>query len=483
MKRHLPVILSTVLMLCFQQGLSAQDLETGYFLGGNPYAFRLNPAFQSERSIFSIGLGQTGAGVWSNLGVSTLLYPDSNGYVYTFLNDRVSVSEFMRKINRNNYVGADVRVNLLTIGFWAGQRFFTIDVNARGLNGAVLPYDLFSFWKEGTARSSFDLSGMGVRSKEFLEAAFGWSKNYEDVFNVGFRLKGLVGAGEAEVLVKNMKLAMSNERYEIQAQSVFNASSPSLRFSLTPEGELDFDSISIADGVYGPAGYGGALDLGVSWNVLPYLTLSASILDLGAIRWNREIKGISPETTYTWEPAHAADGDSDDWQEEIDEAAEALSGVIRFREASQKGPEFEMLPFQYYLGAELRVPFYQRLSLGALYYGRHGAGFARQTARVSVNWNPLNFLSLSTSTTLSHLGESFGFAFNLHPAGINLLVGCDYVPVNCVNISSLLEDSGLPEQYRRYAVIPRDQMKFNLYVGLNLAFGRRHVDHTHQFIW
>ena len=59
MKKHLYITLFAALLLCFQNGLSAQDLETGYFLGGNPYAFRLNPAFQSERSIFTIGLGQT----------------------------------------------------------------------------------------------------------------------------------------------------------------------------------------------------------------------------------------------------------------------------------------------------------------------------------------------------------------------------------------------------------------------------------------
>ena len=47
-------IVLTVLLSCFAPGLSAQDLESGYFLGGNPYAFRLNPAFQSERNIFSI---------------------------------------------------------------------------------------------------------------------------------------------------------------------------------------------------------------------------------------------------------------------------------------------------------------------------------------------------------------------------------------------------------------------------------------------
>ena len=91
-------ILVAVLLLSLRPALSAQDLETGYFLGGNPYAFRMNPAFQSERNIFSLALGQTGLGTWSNLGFSTLFYPDaSDGRLYTFLNDRVSTGNSCRR--------------------------------------------------------------------------------------------------------------------------------------------------------------------------------------------------------------------------------------------------------------------------------------------------------------------------------------------------------------------------------------------------
>ena len=79
MKKVFILFLSGLLAFGAASDLCAQDFETGYFLGGNPYAFRLNPAFQSERGIFSIGLGQTGVGTWSNLGLSTLLYPSADG--------------------------------------------------------------------------------------------------------------------------------------------------------------------------------------------------------------------------------------------------------------------------------------------------------------------------------------------------------------------------------------------------------------------
>ena len=73
MKKVFILFLSGLLAFGAASDLCAQDFETGYFLGGNPYAFRLNPAFQSERGIFSIGLGQTGVGTWRNL-VAHLLW-------------------------------------------------------------------------------------------------------------------------------------------------------------------------------------------------------------------------------------------------------------------------------------------------------------------------------------------------------------------------------------------------------------------------
>ena len=458
----------------------SQELETGYFLGGNPYAFRMNPAFQSERNIFSVALGQTGLGAWSNLGVSTLFYPDANGQLYTFMNERVNAAEFLRKVGKNNRIDLDARVNVLTLGFWSDRRFFTIDLNVRSLNDVSAPYDLFSFWKEGTeSKNSFDFSGTGFRSKNFVELAFGWSRNYDNVFNLGVRVKGLVGIVEAEILAEKLQLSMASDLWEIQAKSVLNASSPSLTYSRDGD-ELNLESIMLDDRHYGPAGDGAALDIGASWNVLPYLTLSAAVLDLGPMRWNREISGVSPETAYAWAPSDDEEGHTVlSWEDELDEASAALSGIFRFKDRSGSGAAFEMLPFRVNVGAEFRMPFYDRLSVGALYQGRGGNSFSRHTGRLSLNWSPLNFLSMSTSASLNKMGESLGFALNVHPAGIDLMVGCDYFPFHFTSIAPMFDD--LPDRYRSLAVLPRDQMKLNLYIGLNLALGWSRLDYKKEF--
>ncbi len=486
MKLH-KLFLVPCLLLASIAVSSAQELETGYFLGGNPYAYRMNPAFQSERSTFSIALGETGLGLWSNLGVSTLLYPGNDGKLYTFMNDRVSSQEFLKKIHRRNAIDADVNINVLALGIWSRRSFVTVEINARSINSISYPYDVFSFLKDGTtAKNSFDFSGTAMRSKTFAELAVGWSHNYDNVFNVGFRVKGLVGALETEALMKKLTLSLNEERWEVKAQGELNMSSPTLAYKTDENGDLDFNSIGFFNDKYGPAGYGAAVDLGVSWNILPLLTLSAAVLDFGAIRWNREIRGKTPDVSYVWNPSEkeaidpSSSGGQDAVSREMDEILDNLSGLVRFQDAGSGKAAFDFLPFRVNLGAEYRMPFYDRLSVGALYMGRGGSAFGRHTARLSLNWNPLNFLSLSTGTTLNKLGESIGFALNLHPAGVNLMIGCDYIPFRCVNVAPLIPD--LPAQYSRFAVIPANRMNLNLYLGLNLAFGRRHVDHARRFI-
>ena len=478
--KHFLSLAAVALLFCTPARLAAQDLETGYFLGGNPYAFRLNPAFQSERNILSIALGGQGAGVWSNLGVSTLLYPGDNGYLYTFLNDRVNAADFMKQIRRRNVFDADGRVNLFTLGFWADRRFFTLDLNVRSLNAVSLPRDVFAFLKDDTVRTTYDFSGMGARADEYAEFAFGWSKNYDDVLTVGFRTKALVGLGELELMAPRMSLSMDGNRVEALAQSYFHASSPAFSVNYKENGELDLENIYFNEDRFGIAGWGGALDLGVRVNVFENLTLSASLLDFGAIRWNREINGISPESSYSWSPSDSEAQASDDWEEEVNRIGEELSGVIRFRKDEGAGAAFAMLPFQYLLGAEFRMPFYDRLTVGALFQGRGGSVFAHQRARFSLNWNPVDFLSLSGSTALDRLGESFGFAVNLHPTFLNLMLGCDYVPFHVVPLDEETRKE-IPPSLQRLAVLPRDGMRMNFYLGLNFAFGRSRLDHAKRF--
>ena len=461
--------------------LSAQDLETGYFLGGNPFGFRLNPAFQSERNILSVGLGMTGAGVSSNLGAGTLVYP-MDGRLYLCLNDHVPADEFLGKLQRKNYLDLDAQVNLLTVGFWSGKDFFTVDFNVRSMEMVSLPYDFFRFLKgDKRAGDVFEIASTGLQAHNFAEAAFGWSRAFGPL-SVGARSKFVVGLLEADVMLDKMKVTVGEESWSVESQGVLNVSSPAVQTDVVKDTDLlNPNSFRLDWSKAGPAGWGGALDLGVRYDVTPHLSLSAALLDLGMVRWNHETAYATPDKAHEWAPsADDVSSQTGGFGKELGALLELAMDFVSWKKVAGPRPAVEWMPFRVLAGAEFRMPFYDRLSVGALYQGRFVDGFARHTGRASLNWNPLDFLSLSTSATVSKFGESLGFALNLHPNGVNLLIGCDYIPLHVVSLAPLLDNPD--PRLARVAVIPRDRLSLDLYLGLNIAFGRNRLDHAKRFI-
>ncbi|MBR4757164.1 MAG: hypothetical protein IK076_09500, partial [Bacteroidales bacterium] len=125
-----------------------QDFQGGYFLGGYNAAFRMNPAIQNERSIFALGLGNIGVGANSNqVGPDTFLY-DVNGELLSAFDRKISADTFLGKLSRDkNKAGVNMNLDVLTLGFWSGRNYWTVDVRARAGLQACVPYDFFSLLK------------------------------------------------------------------------------------------------------------------------------------------------------------------------------------------------------------------------------------------------------------------------------------------------------------------------------------------------
>ena len=481
MKTSKSILFAAVLVFLGLYQAKAQDFQTGYFLGGYQYAYRLNPAFQSERAFFSLGMGQSGITTQSSLGLDNFLFV-KDGKTCLFLNDKVSSEEFLSKLStKENNLSLGINLNLLAIGFWVERNFFTLDVNIKSNNSITLPYDLFRFLKDGTSSgSSFDLSGTGLRSKNYMEAAIGWSRNWGNFISGGARLKTLVGLAEAQATMSKLSVVMNRDKWEVSAQGQLTGSSPALSVGTSPDGFYDFKQINMDAANLGPAGMGGALDLGISVNIFSWLTASAAVLDLGAMLWTHEVNGRTPEASYSWQPSQSQSidimhsGESNPMQEELDKIKEAFENIYKFQPIGPADVAMEMLPWRLNLGLEVRLPVYQRLSLGALYSLRNGQGFNWNEGRISLNWNPLNFLSLSGSTTINEIFKSYGFAFNLHPGVVNLFFGCDVIPARVISVNSLSDNlSMIPS----LVGIPTGDLNVNGYFGLSINIGRRHTDY------
>ena len=494
------VISASALLLGLVPAMAQQDFQTGYFLGGYQYAYRLNPAFQGEKNFLAVGVGNVGLNTTSNVGITDFLYV-KDGKTVTFLNDAVTAAEFMGNINPINSFDASANVNLFATGTWKKDKnqFSTFDITLRSTNSVSLPSDLFRFLKEGTTNgTTFDLSGTSVRSNNYLEIAYGVSRNFNNFLAFGVRLKGLVGLADLNAKMESLTMTLADDKWQFQGNGKLLMSSPAVTMQTKADGTYDYSTIGLPSPItskLAAVGLGGAIDAGISVNLLPWITISAALLDFGVMRWGHEIVGVTDSAGYTWEPSKGEEIDlmgggessGSGMDGEMDKIKEALSNMYQFKAADPEvASKFERMPFRFNAGLEIRVPFYQRLSVGALYTLNNVTDFSALTQvntnnlRFSANWTPLNFLSASVTTTMSEAFKAYGAALNIHPLlFINLFAGIDLIPTNTISAGPLLNDI-LPaavQPYSKYIQVPADDLNINAYVGLSFSLGKRQVDY------
>ena len=114
--------LTVVLLLVAVFSVSAQALRTGYFLDGNLFRHRLNPALCGTRGYVSLPvLGGINVNTMGNFGMSSFLYesPYNSNKLVTFMHSSVSADEFLGNLESDNLINMNLDFTLLSIGFKA----------------------------------------------------------------------------------------------------------------------------------------------------------------------------------------------------------------------------------------------------------------------------------------------------------------------------------------------------------------------------
>ena len=458
------IFYSVLLALAFCATASAQhNLRTGYVLDGYIYKHKLNPAFASDRGYFAIPVaGYVSAGVESNLAVSTFLTPDGNGNLMTFLNPSVSTEDFLSGIADNNPLNVNVDIPVLSFGFHAGKSFNTLDLSLKTDVRTNIPGSMFSWAKQ--YGDTFDMSNFGLNADARLELAYGYSRQFGEKFRFGFKLKFIAGLAKANYAMEQLTMTMTESEWSVASKGAGYFAAPGIGFKTTDAGAISGFNVPsdyqlMIDSAIQNKNYGGAVDLGFSWDIFKWLTLSASVTDLGFVNWNGVSRLESAErvTAYTGFDNLGPDTDMSAIGAEFNALGEQIMDALYPKVVGTNELLKENLSATAHAGLELRVPFYKRLSVGVLATHRFDGAYSWKELRGSVNWALFRWLSFSASHAESTYGQSFGGAVNFHPRGLNIFVGVDsYKPV--MNVSP---------QY-----IPIDSFNTTVAAGINFAFGK-----------
>lgn len=460
MKRIIIILL--LVLSCSSAAFAQHNLRTGYFLDGYAYKHKLNPAFGSDRGYFAIPVaGYATLGVESNLALSTFLYPTADGRLTTFLSPDVSAEEFLSKIHNNNPLNVNTDISLISLGFNAGKSFNTIDLSLKADVRANVPGAMFSWAKQ--YGNTLDMSNFVLNADARLELAYGFSYKIGDWLRFGFKLKALAGLVKADYSMDKLTLTMNEDKWMVDSYGKGYFRAPGI--GLSADGEdgaisglnMPSDYNVILDDFLKFRNLGAAVDLGISMDLIKYLTVSASVTDLGFIKWN-DVTGIgSAESRLEYSGFENIGEEEVTIGDQLSALGEEALEMISPKIMSEGETLTDMLSMTAHLGLEFRMPFWQRLSVGALGTYRFDGPYSWWEARGSVNLALFRWLSFSGNYAYSSFGESYGAAVNLHPGGINLFIGID----------SFKPALNVTPQY-----VPIDNLNTNVAFGLNIAFGK-----------
>ena len=458
--------IAAILLLAAFTVQAQQTLRTGYFLKGNSYRHRINPAMTCEQNYISLPLlGNTNINTNGNVGLAHFIYDAPNGTdLVTFMHPSVSADEFLGGLDKNNNITIGTDFTIMSAGFYAFGGYNTIDLGVRSQMGMNVPYDMFKFMKDMSG-DSYSIGDMNITTSNYLDLSLGHSHRINSDLTVGARLKFLFGLAYADVMFDRMDISMSGSQWSINAHGTANVAMGG-EFTLSDERMVNgrpavdgYDNMTA-----GLNGFGLGLDLGVTYDLSNVLTegliVSASLNDIGFMNWkNVSQAAIDPDSPFTFDGFKNISIHDDvpgaSIEDQFDDLGEDLEDFFALEDKG-KGSLNKALSATLNVGVEYKMPFYNKLSAGVLYSSRFDDIYPLHQFSFMANVSPLSWFDFAVSATASNYGTGFGALANVHFTGFNLFLGTDCF-VGKVN-----------NQF-----IPLDNMNSSLSFGVNIPFGRK----------
>lgn len=287
------LVLCSVLALC---SLQAQQVNTLYFLENSPMRHYINPAFEPISKVYvSLPvMGYVSAAVGNTaLSLQDIVFKQ-DGKSMLFLNPQANQANFMNRIRNGVGIEAEGLVNWLSFGFQVKDAgYFHFTFNSRIDGGVGVPFQLFDFVLGGGMKdisggmNSFDLKKLGVDASFYTELGVGYSHRINEQWSVGGKLKFLYGTAHVGLKNQNLALNASADSWSVTGKGSIVAALPiNLPETIDPDGFNDYSPNFNLLTALKPQGLGGALDLGLTYKPHEMVQITASVTDLGFIRWN-----------------------------------------------------------------------------------------------------------------------------------------------------------------------------------------------------
>lgn len=371
---------------------------------------------------------------------------------------KANFTGWLSKLPQSTFITAAAGADLFRLGMKINPKIYlSANVTGKSYGMGLLPKDMASLFVNGNAAYVNSVANVSPKldGLSYLETAVGAAYQVDSKLTIGGKLKILKGVTNLTTEVSDVSIAV-DENYGITASAGVNVKTSGIN-------SLTNGDYQISNEIKNYMKNGGlAVDLGATYRLLNKLTLNASIIDLGSIKWKTNLYQYTLDkatATYTFSGIDAdqlVNGTANDYME-------AQKDSISKKFEMQEGPGSAyrtMLPAKFYLGGNYEIM--KNLNVGAVFFAESFRGRFSPGWTTSINKNFGKFVSGTLSYTMSnHSFNNFGAGLALNLAPVQLYVVGD----NLLKIpSSLIVNKNLNEYINNAQVI-------NIRFGLNFVWG------------
>lgn len=495
MKTTLRSIFIGILLACTAL-VSAQQVNTLYFLENAPMRHTINPAFQPVSKFYLtlpvIGYTSLWAGTngWS---MSDFIFKGPNGNTITPLHPDAPANWLEHQPKKFAF-DMDLHTNILGFGFRIKENsYFHFNVSERISAGVNFSSSIFGInhISDGVV---LDSVALGVNALAYTEFALGFSHNITRKWTVGGKIKVLVGQADAAVNFDNLAFSTSLDSLRMTGNGTMRMAAP-LNWNTLPTDPkqlADYDVAELFSNYNGdimhqvkeaikPAGMGVAFDLGVTYKPINNLQITAAVTDLGFIRWHRYAKATA-DVDATFEGIdldYSEYGSINHFDDDklVDDVTNELEGYldeIKVNDIEKGFPYINMLTANLNVGIDANF-WKNRVGVGVYSHTRFHSSYITEEVTFGAALRPVNWFNLAASYSfLNGHWSNIGAALSIAPYdGLMLTVATDYIPTSYAKASA--EKISLP--YKTSGV--------NVMFGLAIVAGtnKKNKDKDKDGVW
>ena len=443
MKRIVPMIL-----LLLAAGMTASAQSRGsYFFGNSLLRSKLNPAFAPQTDYASFpGVGSFSVDMAGNVGLKNFIFPEGEAN-YLFLSDAVPADQFLSGLpDRDPYLEERVESDLFNFGMKMGKDgFATLSLSLVENGDFVLSGDMLRFAKAGSSAVQGPFAGGSARLAGYAALAAGYSHD------LGSLVKGLRAGARVKLL-----FGLAAGHFTIDRIG-FQSGADQISATVHGSGALSGIRYDSAEGFsLAKAGFhsrGAAIDLGASWRLpmdgpwtLCGIELSASICDLGGLRYSHDVSSLSLDHQFSFSGIQDFSGDI---KAEFGQTIDELMAFTKM-DASAGEPFYHALPTSIHVGASAHL-WQDKANAGLLYY--HAVG--HDNLMVAGGVSPVEWLNLGVNWTFLGPANRLGFY-------------AEFIPKKYLGVFLGMERASLTSNASH---IPVQNFTESVAFGVNVLFG------------